>query len=266
MLKVTSGIYAITNTLTGSLYIGSSKNIEKRLGIHKVSLSKGTHVNRYLQNSVNKHGLDAFEFSVIYGVVCNSNTLLQYEKLFMLSEDPKKLYNIMCPLAFYSQSSNYQEFNERRTKSWLETVKKNGGLPKWSEDRKKHQSKAVSGDKNGFYGKKHKPETLGILRQKATERWQNPENRLKMSEIRKLYYGNPEARARVGEKSKGRKQPIEQNLKKSKMYSGGGNPNAKPILIDGTRYGSIKEACQALGLSKYKIKKLLKPNDYLERE
>lgn len=208
MLKVTSGIYAITNTLTGSLYIGSSKTIEKRLGIHKVSLSKGTHVNRYLLNSVNKHGIDAFEFFVIYEVVCDSNTLLQYEKLFMLSEDLKKLYNIVCPLAFYSQSSNYQEFNERRTKSWLDTVKKNGGLPKWSEDRKIHQSKAVSGDKNGFYGKKHKPKTLDILRQKATERWQNPENRLKMSEMRKLYHDNPEARARVGEKSRGGNNPL----------------------------------------------------------
>lgn len=266
MLKITSGIYAIINLRTGFLYIGSSENIDKRLSEHKKALIRGKHVNRHLQSSVNKHGIAVFEFKVVYEVNCDRNTLLQYEKLFTLSEDPRKLYNIVCPVQFFSESSNYKEFQERRVKSWKETVLRNGGLPPHSEERKKNQSMAVSGEKNGFFGKHHEPETIQQLKTKAEERWKNPEERKLQSERLKKYFENPEARARVGRKSKGRKQPKEQNLRKSEMYSSSGNPNAQPFILNGVHYGSFKEAELTLGISKYKIKKLLKPNDYLERE
>jgi group I intron endonuclease len=266
VLKVTSGVYAITNLVTGFLYIGSSKHIEKRFSDHKKDLTRGKHVNRHLQSSVNKHGIDNFEFKVIHEVNCDRNTLYQYEKLFTLSEDPCKLYNMICPVQFYSESQNYQDFLERRVKTWKETVRRNGGLPPHDDGRKRNQSAAVSGEKNGFFGQTHKTETILKLKAKAKERWKILEERLLQSERLKKYFENPEARARVGSKSKGRRQPLEQNRKKSEMFSGSGNPNAQPFILNGVRYGSFKEAELALGLSKYKIKKLLKPNDYLERE
>lgn len=49
MIKKTSGIYKITNTLTNEAYIGQSKNIEKRIATHKEDLENGTHVNKGLQ-------------------------------------------------------------------------------------------------------------------------------------------------------------------------------------------------------------------------
>ncbi len=267
MLKVTSGIYSIRNINTGFIYIGSSKNIDKRFNQHRRLLSKGSHPNHHLQNSFNKHGAEAFIFSSIYEVQCNSDELLEYEKLFMLSEDPNQLYNIFCPLTLHSKSVNYQEFQDRKVRAWKETVDKQGGLPPHSEERKKHQSQAVSGEKNGFYGKHHTQKTKEKLREKALEQWGDVENRIRQSKRRKQYYEeNPEARAAVGMKSKGRKQPLEQNLKKSLSNSGAGNPNAKPIVFGGVTYGCIKDACLALNISKYRLKKLLKPNDYLEKE
>jgi len=39
---------------------------------------------------------------------------------------------------------------------------------------------------------------------------------------------------------------------------GGDNPNAKPITINGITYRSMNEACQALNISAYKLKKLIR--------
>lgn len=263
MLKVTSGIYSIVNSVTGSLYIGSSSNIEKRFYHHKKALLRGNHVNPYLQNSVNKHGIDKFNFSVVYQIDCGPETLLQYEYLFMLSESSDKLYNIVCPLKSFNPSLNYQEFLKKRAEAWKEAVKNRGGLPSKSSKSRELQSIAVSGERNGFYGKKHTPETIENLREKAIKRWEDPEERRLQSERRKKYFEDPEARSRVGMASKGRPQSLKQKTKMSEIFSGSGNPNAQPFILNGVRYGSFKEAEGVLGLSKYKIKKLLKPNDYL---
>jgi hypothetical protein len=211
--------------------------------------------------------MENFTFEVIYEVQCDDSTLREYEKLFMLSENPKKMYNILCPLAFKCHYVNHKDFMVRRVKAWRETVARNGGLPSHSEERKRHQSQAVGGERNGFFGKHHTDDTKKSLSEKAHKRWSNPEERARQSETRKRYFEeNPEARALVGEASKGRKQPEEENLKRSIRNSGSGNPNAQPLIFEGVNYGCLKEACLALGISKYKLKKLLKPNDYLERE
>ena len=60
-----SGIYKIENIDTGTVYIGQSDDIDRRLKAHKASLKSGTHHNTYLQNSYNKHGERAFEYSII---------------------------------------------------------------------------------------------------------------------------------------------------------------------------------------------------------
>ena len=54
------GVYQIKNTLNGKAYIGSSKNIKRRLGIHRSMLRRGTHRNPHLQNAWNKYGESAF--------------------------------------------------------------------------------------------------------------------------------------------------------------------------------------------------------------
>ena len=44
----------------------------------------------------------------------------------------------------------------------------------------------------------------------------------------------------------------------SKLMSGGKNPSAKSITIDGVVYETIKSVCDSLNLSRYEIKKILK--------
>lgn len=59
------GIYKITCTTTGKIYVGSSVNLQKRKRDHFGYLRKNNHQNSYLQRAFNKYGEDAFIFEVI---------------------------------------------------------------------------------------------------------------------------------------------------------------------------------------------------------
>lgn len=59
---MTSGVYTITNMKNNKVYVGYSKNTERRLKEHKYALRNGTHHNLLLQRSFDKYGEDAFVF------------------------------------------------------------------------------------------------------------------------------------------------------------------------------------------------------------
>lgn len=59
------GIYTVTNTVLGTVYVGHARNIRKRWEQHRSTLGTGTHRNRYLQSAWDKFGPEAFRFEVI---------------------------------------------------------------------------------------------------------------------------------------------------------------------------------------------------------
>ena len=94
MAKV-CGIYKITNTLNGKVYIGQSIDIRERFYEHKRKLRLHQHCNRYLQNAWDKHG-EYFEFEVIEE--CSLDDLDKREMYWIgryNSDDQKRGYNIM---------------------------------------------------------------------------------------------------------------------------------------------------------------------------
>lgn len=60
-----SGIYRITCTANGKIYIGSAMDFNKRWKNHRVGLNNNNHSNRHLQAAWNKYGKDAFIFEII---------------------------------------------------------------------------------------------------------------------------------------------------------------------------------------------------------
>src|ERR1017187_7123605 len=62
---IRSGIYSITNSVNGKVYVGSSVFIDRRIKSHRGQLRKGNHRNGYLQASWNEHGEAAFQFAVL---------------------------------------------------------------------------------------------------------------------------------------------------------------------------------------------------------
>ena len=62
---MTSGVYKITNKITGDFYIGSSKNIKRRWYGHKCCSSWERNPNVKLYQAFIKYGLNNFTFEVL---------------------------------------------------------------------------------------------------------------------------------------------------------------------------------------------------------
>lgn len=64
-VKNVNYIYSITNTINNKRYIGKTGDPITRKRKHKEMLRSNRHHNKYLQNSYNKNGEDAFAFKVL---------------------------------------------------------------------------------------------------------------------------------------------------------------------------------------------------------
>ena len=60
-----SGVYKITNTITGDFYIGSSKNVKHRLTKHKCKSTWKNYPNNPMYLDMRKYGIDKFEFEIL---------------------------------------------------------------------------------------------------------------------------------------------------------------------------------------------------------
>ncbi len=81
------GIYCIINTITSKRYIGSSRRINKRLLEHKNKLVRGIHHSQKLQNSFNKHGIDAFQFDflLLFNTLIDDALLKRLEQEYIIN-------------------------------------------------------------------------------------------------------------------------------------------------------------------------------------
>ncbi len=139
-MKDISGIYRIVNIKNNKIYIGSSKNINKRKYEHFNLLSKNSHDNDYLQKSYNKYGKNSFKFEVIE-YINNINELLIREQYWInkyVSYNRNIGYNI-CEIAGKPPS-------QAGKIPWNKNKK---GLQKCSDKRKLELSKAMIGNSYG---------------------------------------------------------------------------------------------------------------------
>lgn len=83
------GIYFIKNKISKNVYIGQSKNVYRRLILHKHRLLNNKHSNTHLQRSFNKYGKYNFKFGVIE--YCNLNNITEREKFYINNQN--KVYN-----------------------------------------------------------------------------------------------------------------------------------------------------------------------------
>jgi group I intron endonuclease len=87
-----SGIYSITNTVNGKVYIGSSADVDNRWSQHTKELRGNRHKNRHLQFAWNKYGESAFKFELIKEVPVEQ--LLDVEQSFLDTLDYSLAYNL----------------------------------------------------------------------------------------------------------------------------------------------------------------------------
>lgn len=94
-----SGVYIITNIVTGKIYIGSSYDIYRRWISHKSDLNLNKNKNIHLQRAWIKHGAKNFTFNALE--FCDISDLLAREQYYLdayMSYAPDIGYNI-APVA-----------------------------------------------------------------------------------------------------------------------------------------------------------------------
>lgn len=139
------GIYAIRHIDSGSVYIGSSRNICVRWRGHRTKLRNGKHHCAHLQNAWDKYGECSFVFEVTETCFDDPVVLFHREQVWM-DRFRSKLYNMA------SQS-------EPRCGT------------KWTEERRKFMSERMKGNRYGeghHSGKLKESDILSILHDYAS--------------------------------------------------------------------------------------------------
>jgi group I intron endonuclease len=185
-----SGIYKITNSADGKIYIGASHDIRKRLRAHLETLRKSEHPSGNLQSAYDASGEHAFTFEVLE--FCHPNKTFEREQAWLnLTRCFDSLigYNV-CEIAGPPPKIVY-------TAEMRETMsRRRKGVAKSAEHRQKigvaHKGRTKS------------PEAIAKQRAALKAYWADPENRAKQSAKRKgcvaLNKGVPhtaEARAKI---------------------------------------------------------------------
>lgn len=70
-----SAIYAIVNTKTFDMYVGSAVDVARRWRRHTHDLRKNVHACQHLQNAYHKYGADAFDWEIIETVDCKEDLI-----------------------------------------------------------------------------------------------------------------------------------------------------------------------------------------------
>ena len=65
MAEIISGVYKITNTITGDFYIGSSKNVKRRWASHKIPSTWKKYPNNQMYLDMQEYGVDKFELQIL---------------------------------------------------------------------------------------------------------------------------------------------------------------------------------------------------------
>lgn len=87
-----------SNIINKKIYIGQSRDIERRLREHKTALISNRHQNIHLQRAINKHGIENFSFHILEEI-----NLEEYNEIFITVREqfwidfwrPENTYNII---------------------------------------------------------------------------------------------------------------------------------------------------------------------------
>lgn len=134
---MTVGIYAIENTVSGKVYVGSSKGIEKRIRTHLSALRRSKHCNRHLQSSWDKYGSASFLFYTLELVASESDLLT-------------------CEQVWIDHFGDYNIVGATRNR-----------CPPWTSEMRQARSLQMSGSLNTFYGLSHTAESIELISSKA---------------------------------------------------------------------------------------------------
>lgn len=176
------GIYQITCNPSKKSYIGSSKNIERRIETHFYDLERGKHHSYKLQAEFDKYGRHAFSWCVL--IECTTDQLFEMEKKYVETKRPA--LNV-APVNNIPAGAFSKELQDeiRKKQSIAHKGKKLGPMP---ESQKKSISLAKLGKKTGkaTFKRKHTEDEKARIRAKLIGKKFSKEHSEKLSKANVL--------------------------------------------------------------------------------
>jgi group I intron endonuclease len=155
-----SGVYGIFSKIDDRVYIGSATNLYLRKKTHFDKLKSNVHVNKPLQNFVNKYGIENVEFVIL--AKCPSEYCIKLEQFFLDNFDNKFNIRLIAESNFGLRASN-------ETKQKMSKVRKGKAVRGYgftvTEETKSKMSEA---GKNKVFTEEHK-QNLKIAAQKRSK-------------------------------------------------------------------------------------------------
>ena len=133
-----SGIYKITNTITGDCYVGSSNDVKRRWANHKCHSTWKKCPNNPMYLDMRKYGTDKFDFQVIAEVEACS--LKEKEQYFI--ETLKPTYNDRNANGFDIERCKKSKKEYKKTDKYKEYMKEYMKEYQRSDKGKEAQKKA----------------------------------------------------------------------------------------------------------------------------
>lgn len=213
------GIYKITNTHTGRIYIGQAKEFKERWKSHASSLRNGKHQNKFLQNDYNKCkeelGHDDFlvfeVIEVMEGSTKESRNKREEERIgeiyqSLLPDGSRVCYNFRQKVTDKERTC-YSSSPEETKRKQSESMKKLWENPEYKVTAldKMHSGKRIAlGDETFRAGlgasiSAGKKANGALISEKLKERWADPESRKAISGKLKETLSTEESRQRKRE-------------------------------------------------------------------
>lgn len=87
-------VYAIKNRVTGRMYFGSSKTVQRRWADHRRQLNQGIHPNPAMTEDAQEHGIDSFKFFVISRFATSQEMWRREQLLIAMYFNRDACYNV----------------------------------------------------------------------------------------------------------------------------------------------------------------------------
>lgn len=216
-----NGIYIIKNIKNNKFYIGSCSSktfLYDRLKHHSLDLRKNKHVNKYLQNSFNKYGLENFVYEILE--ICLPEKCLEREQYWIDLLNPH--YNL-CKVAGSSLNKKTSEETKQKikdsVKKWYSTEEGKIFKNKLSELSKKRPKVKHSEETKNKISKAHKGKTVSE-ESKNKMRCKRPSLYKKIIDLKTLIiYENSEIYSKLFQINQSYVQALARGERKSKKHN-----------------------------------------------
>lgn len=156
-----SGVYGIFSKVDDRVYIGSATNFDLRKKTHFDKLKSNVHVNKPLQNFVNKYGIENVEFRIL--AKCPSEYCIKLEQFFLDNFDNKFNIRLIAESNFGLKASN--ETKQKMSKARKGKAVRGYGFTVIEETK----SKMSEAGKNKVFTEEHK-QNLKLAAQRRSKK------------------------------------------------------------------------------------------------